>query len=337
VIDLRSDTVTRPTAAMRRAMAEAEVGDDLYGEDPTVNRLQERAARLLGFEAALFVPSGTMANEIAIRLLARPCQIVLAEERSHVIEYELGGMAALSGAVPRPLRAESGMLTPEILRAAVRAPTINRSEVALAILENTHNLAGGVVSDVATMRASIACCRELGLKVHVDGARLWNAAAALGVEPSALVAGADTVMVSLSKGLCCPVGSLLAGSRELIEAARRVRQLFGGGWRQAGVLAAAGLLALDTMRARLGEDHQNARILAAALQARPQVRVTPPQTYIVVATLGGRTAPDLAAALRARGVLASALDAATLRLVTHHDVSRADCETAARALREAQA
>lgn len=334
LIDLRSDTVTRPTPAMRTAMAEAEVGDDHYGEDPTVNRLQESAASLLGFEAALFVPSGTMGNEIAIRLLSEPGQLVLAEERSHVIEYELSGMAALSGVMPRTLRAPEGRLTPDLLRAAAKPSAGNRAEIGLVVLENTHNLAGGTLSGVAEMRAAISVCHELGWRVHVDGARLWNAAIALSVPPADLVRGADTVMVTLSKGLCCPVGSLLLGTEEAMQKARRVRQLFGGGMRQSGVLAAAGLVALDTLIPRLAEDHRNARLLAEALGRCPGASVTPAATNIVVTQLEGRTAPELAQALKAHGVLAAAMDRTTLRLVTHHDVSTADCERAAGILRE---
>lgn len=331
-IDLRSDTVTRPTPEMRRAMAEAEVGDDVYGEDPTVNRLQERAAERLGFDAALFVPSGVMGNEIAIRILTRPGQEVLADERSHVVQYELAGMAALSGVMPRTLATPDGILTPEAIRAALKPKVYYRSDVGLAVLENTHNLAGGTVYDVAQTRAAVAACREVGLPVHVDGARLWNAAVALGCEPRALAAGADTLMVTLSKGLCAPVGSLLLGSRERIQEARRVRKQLGGGMRQAGILAAAGIVALDTMIPRLAEDHVHARLLGEALQACRGVSVAPVRTNIVVGTLEARVAPERVSALAARGVLATAMDAATLRLVTHRDVSRADCERAAGAL-----
>jgi threonine aldolase len=332
VIDLRSDTVTRPTPEMRRAMAEAEVGDDFYGEDPTVNRLQETAARLLGFEAALFVPTGTMGNEIAIRVLTEPGQEVLADDRSHVVLYELAGMAVLSGVAPHPVTTEDGRLTPEHVRRAVKPPSLIRAELGLAVLENTHNLGGGVVSTVEQTRDVMAACREAGLRVHVDGARLWNAAVALGVPPKDLVRGADTVMVTLSKGLCCPVGSMLASSAALIEKARRARQQLGGGMRQAGVLAAAGLVALETMIPRLAEDHANARLLGEALAGCPSVRAVPVQTNIVVGVLERRPATDVAAALQQRGVLASAMDAHTLRLVTHKDVSRADCERAGEAL-----
>ncbi len=334
VIDLRSDTVTKPTPAMRKAMAEAEVGDDLYGEDPTVNRLQAQAAQLLGFEAALFVPTGTMGNEIAIALLTTPGQLVLADERSHVIEYELAGMAAHSGVMPRVVRTQDGKLTPELLRSAQKPAAPNRSAIGMVVLENTHNLAGGSVSNVAEMQAAIAVAHELGWRVHVDGARLWNAAVALAVEPKALVSGADTLMVALSKGLCCPVGSLLLGSGELVASARRHRQLFGGGMRQSGILAAAGLVALDTLLPRLAEDHAHARLLTDAMMGHAGVRALPAQTNIAVATLEAGNAPEIAAALKGRGVLGSAMDQVTLRLVTHRDVSRSDCERAAEILRE---
>jgi threonine aldolase len=332
MIDLRSDTVTRPTPEMRRAMAEAEVGDDVYGEDPSVNRLQELAAGLLGFEAALFVPSGVMGNEIAIRLLTRPGQEVLADDRSHVVQYELAGMAALSGVMPRVVATPDGILTPEAIRAALKPKVYYRSDVGLVVLENTHNLAGGTVYDLAQNRAALEACRAAGLAVHVDGARLWNAAVALGCQPRELAAGADTLMVTLSKGLCAPVGSLLVGSRERIQEARRVRKQLGGGMRQAGILAAAGIVALESMIPRLADDHAHARLLAQALQGCRGVEVAPVRTNIVVAALAGRSAPDVVSALAARHVLATAMDATTLRLVTHRDVSRADCERAGAAL-----
>jgi threonine aldolase len=337
MIDLRSDTVTRPTPAMRRAMAEADVGDDLYGEDPTVNRLQAEAARLLGFEAALFVPTGTMGNEIAIRILTERGDQVLVEERSHVVEYELSGMAQLSGVVPRMLGAENGILSPQVVRDALKTATVNRSAASLLVVENTHNLAGGVVTPVEQMRELFACAHEAGLRVHVDGARLWNAAVALGVPPADLVTGADTVMVTLSKGLCCPVGSLVASSRERIERARRARQLFGGGMRQSGVLAAAGLVGLGEMIPRLAEDHENAKGLAAVLQGRPGIRVAPVQTNIVIARFDEPVVASLVAALKQLGVLATAMDARTFRLVTHNDVSGEDCSRAAGSLARALA
>jgi threonine aldolase len=336
-IDLRSDTVTRPTPEMRRAMAEAEVGDDVYGEDPTVARLERRAAELLGMEAALFVPSGTMGNAIAIRVLTQRGDEVLVERRSHVVRYELSGMSVLSGVMPRMVDAPGGHLLPEHVRAAVGPRAYYKSDVSLVVLENTHNLGGGTVQRVEAVQAVVAAAREAGLRVHLDGARLWNASVALGVAPAELVRGVDTVMTCLSKGLCAPVGSLVASTRERVEEARRARKLLGGGMRQAGILAAAGLVALDTLVPRLAEDHANARLLAEALARGRGVRVAPVETNIVVATLSGRGAPELVAALKQRGVLASAMDAETLRLVTHRDVSRADCARAAEAIEQALA
>ena len=330
MIDLRSDTVTRPTPEMRRAMAEAEVGDDVYGEDPTVIRLQEEAARRLGFEAALWVPTGVMGNEIAIRVLTRPGQEVLADARSHVVQYELAGMAALSGVMPRIVHAENGLITADDIRAAARPPAYYRSDLGLVVLENTHNLAGGTVADESMMRAAIAAAHDAGLPVHVDGARLWNAAVALGVEPRQLVAGADTTMVTLSKGLCAPAGSILLGRRALMEEARRVRKQLGGGMRQVGILAAAGRIALDTMTRRLGDDHENARLLAEALSACRSVKLAPVRTNIVVAEMVDLpgAAVNVVQELARRQVLGTAMDARTIRLVTHHDVSRSDCEKA---------
>jgi threonine aldolase len=331
-IDLRSDTVTRPTATMRAAMAAAEVGDDVYGEDPTVNRLEERAAELLGKEAALFVPSGTMGNAIAVRLLTERGDEVLVERRSHVVRYELSGLSTISGVMPRMVDAPGGHLRPEDVRAAVSPRAYYKSDVRLVVLENTHNLGGGTVQRVDEVRAVVAAAREAGFAVHVDGARVWHAAVALGVPAARLVEGTDTVMACLSKGLCAPVGSVVASTRERIAEARRVRKLLGGGMRQAGILAAAGLVALETMVGRLAEDHAHARLLAAALGGRPGVRVAPAETNIVVAELEARPAPDLVAALRAEGVLATAMDARTIRFVTHHDVAGSDCERAATAI-----
>jgi len=334
-IDLRSDTVTRPTPEMRKAMAEAEVGDDVYGEDPTVNRLEARAAEALGTEAALFVPSGTMGNAIAVRILTARGDEVLVERRSHVVRFELSSMSVLSGVMPRMADAPGGHLTPEHVRASVAPRAYYKSDVSLVVLENTHNLGGGTVQGVAEARAVVAAAHECGFRVHLDGARIWHAAVALGVPPAALVAGADTVMACFSKGLCAPVGSVVASSRERIEEARRARKLFGGGMRQAGVLAAAALVALERMVARLADDHANARLLGQALGRGRGAAVAPVETNIVVATLEGRSAPEAVAVLRQEGVLATAMDARTLRLVTHHDVSRQDCERAAAAIERA--
>jgi threonine aldolase len=329
VIDLRSDTVTRPTAEMRRAMAEAEVGDDVFGEDPTVNRLQDQTARLLGFEAGLFVPTGTMGNAVAIRLLTEPGQEVLAEERSHVVRYELGGMAVLSGVMPRTVQAARGQIGAAEVRAALSPKAYYKSDLGLVVLENTHNLAGGSVQEAAATGAVVAACREAGLRLHIGGARIWNAAVALGTEPAVLAAGADTLMVCFSKGLCAPAGSMLLSSRSRLEKARAIRKQLGGGLRQVGVLAAACQVALDTMRERLAEDHENARRLGDALARCPGVEAAPVETNIVVGRLERRSAPEVVARLAEAGVRAVAMDQRTLRLVTHHDVSAAECERAA--------
>jgi len=280
------------------------------------------------------VPSGTMGNAIAIRILTRRGDEVLVERRSHVVRYELSGMSVLSGVMPRMADAPGGHLTPEHVRAAIAPRAYYKSDVSLVVIENTHNLGGGTVQRVEEVQAVVAAARECGFRVHVDGARIWNAAIALGVPPKALVKGVDTVMACLSKGLCAPVGSILASSRERIEEARGARKLLGGGMRQAGILAAAGLVALDTMVARLADDHANAKLLAEALGRGKGVQVCPVETNMVVAGLEGRTAPDVVATLRERGILASAMDARTLRVVTHHDVSREDCARAAAAIEQ---
>ena len=334
MIDLRSDTVTRPTPAMRRAMAEAEVGDDVYGEDPTVIRLQEVVAARLGFEAALWLPSGSMANAVAIRILTRPGQEVLVEERSHVVQFELAGMSVLSGVMPRIVRTDDGHVRGHDIRAARRPASYMRSSLGLVVLENTHNFAGGTVADAATMAEAIGAAHEQGAAVHVDGARLWNAAVALRAPLAELVAGADTAMVTLSKGLCAPAGSVLVSTRARIEEARSVRKQLGGGMRQVGILAAAGLVGVETMVERLAEDHVHAAVLVEALARCPGVAVRPAQTNIVVAELTVRSAPDVVTALASRGVLANAMDARTLRLVTHHDVTGEDCARAAAILGE---
>jgi threonine aldolase len=257
---------------------------------------------------------------------------VLVEERSHVFQYELAGMAVLSGVMPRTVPGEEGRLRPEDVRSAVKPRVYYRSEIGLAVLENTHNLAGGTYYTADQTAETVYACREAGLKVHVDGARIWNAAVALGVEPRRLLKGADTAMVTLSKGLCAPAGSLLLSSRDRVEAARRVRKQLGGGMRQVGILAAAGLVALDTMVGRLAEDHAHARLLGDALARARGVQVAPVRTNIVVGRIQGRSAPEVVAEMDRHGVLASAMDAVTLRLVTHRDVSGEDCQRAAEVL-----
>ncbi len=265
MIDLRSDTVTRPTPAMRAAMATAEVGDDVYGEDPTVNRLERRAAEIFGREAAIFVPTGTMGNQIAIRLHTQHGQEVICEARSHVLDWEMAMVSAFSGCVPRAVAGENGVLRWEQIEQAIAPKIYYRARTGLITLENTHNMAGGTVTPLPVLEEIWAGAREAGLPVHLDGARVFNAATALGVSVAELTRGFDTVMFCLSKGLGAPVGSMLVGSRTQMERARIYRKALGGGMRQAGVLAAAGLIALEEMPARLGEDHANARLLAEAV------------------------------------------------------------------------
>ncbi|HZI19061.1 MAG TPA: GntG family PLP-dependent aldolase [Pyrinomonadaceae bacterium] len=338
-IDLRSDTVTRPTPTMRRAMAEAEVGDDVYGEDPTVNRLQERAAEIFGKEAALFVPTGSMGNQIAVKLHTRPGQEVVIEERGHIYNYEMAAMSAIAGVLARPVRSAdgSGILTWGEIAQAVHANDAPYyvAPTGLVALENSHNLAGGTV--MTRERTEEICDRAhaAGLRVHLDGARVFNAAAALGATVAELSRPADSVMFCLSKGLGAPVGSILLGGRDFIHEARAWRKLLGGGMRQAGVIAAAGLVALEETPPRLAEDHANARRLAEGLAEIRGVRVDPERvrTNIVVFDLDGADATRVCARLREEhGVLASPFGPATIRMVTHYDVSAEDIERTLAAL-----
>jgi len=338
IIDLRSDTVTQPTPSMRRAMANAVVGDDVYGEDPTINRLEERAAVLMEREAALLVPSGTMANQIAVNLLSRRGCEVIGESRCHIFNYEHGAMAAISGALPRPLASTDGILHPDQIRAAYLPTGGHTNSSCMVVLENTHNLAGGRVVPPARTEELVATARELSLPVHLDGARIHNAAAATGVAAARLARGCDTVMFCLSKGLGAPVGSLLIGDRELIAEARVVRKMLGGGMRQAGVLAAAGLVALDEVLPRLADDHATARRLAELLAEIPGIELdlATVETNILCFGLGDSiaiTAADLATRLGQRGVLVHALGANLVRMVTHYHITMADAEAAAAAVR----
>ena len=332
-IDLRSDTVTRPTPEMRAAMAAAEVGDDVYSEDPTINLLEERAAQVFGREAALFVPTGTMGNQIAIRLHTTHGQEVLCEARAHILDWEMGMVAAFSGCQLRTAFAEDGILRWEQIKTLIGPKIYYRQQPGLISLENTHNMAGGIVTPLDVLEEIWAGAREAGLPVHLDGARVFHAANYLGIAVAELTRGFDSVMFCLSKGLCAPVGSLLVGSAEFIRKARSVRKALGGGMRQAGILAAAGLIALEQMPARLNEDHANARLLAEAVAAVPQVDLDlhHVQTNIVIFQLrDGRDANAAVHSLKQQGVLASAIGPHSIRLVTHHDVSRAACEQAAR-------
>jgi threonine aldolase len=335
-IDLRSDTVTRPSAAMRRAMAEAPVGDDQYGEDPSVNRLQERIAELLGKETALFVPSGTMANQIALKLLTRPGEEVLAGADAHMIWHEAGAGAANSG-VQFTAIGRGGRFTAADFAAAVKPRGhIVLPPTALVAIENTHNLGGGVVWPQAEILAICAAAHDTGIASYLDGARLFNASVASGASLAALAQPFDLVSVALSKGLGCPVGSVLAGRADDIGRAVRARRMFGGAMRQAGILAAAGLYALDHHVERLAEDHRNARLIAERLAGLSGVALdlATVQTNIVVLRLeqGLPDAATIAARAKQAGVLVSALGARLVRAVTHRDVSRQDCERAAEIL-----
>jgi threonine aldolase len=345
MIDLRSDTVTRPTPSMRRAMADAEVGDDVYREDPTVLRLEEMAAATLDFPAALFVPTGTMGNQLAVHLQTRPGSEVIIEARGHIFNFEMGAMAVWSGALPRPIVTGDGLLEPAQVEAAISPRVSYRTPSRLLALENTHNLWSGLPMDAARTRALAAVAHARGLSVHLDGARIFNAAAALGTSAAELAKGCDTVMFCLSKGLAAPAGSLLCGSTELIEEAIRARKLFGGGMRQIGILAAAGVVALTEMVDRLADDHERAKHLATGLAQLPAVEIDPARVHtniLVFRLLPQRVpgAPDIApsqrfvAGLKEHGVLCGAFGAADVRMVTHYEIGDADVEATLRAAGE---
>jgi threonine aldolase len=341
IVDLRSDTVTRPTPEMRRAMAEAEVGDDVYGEDPTVNRLEQRAAEIFGKEAALFVPSGCMGNLIAIKIWTHHGNEVICEERSHVNLYELASMSAIAGCMPRAVRGEDGILTWKEVEAAIRPVIYYDSQTALVCLENTHNMAGGTVYPTAQSDEICDGVHAAGLKIHLDGARVFNAAAALGEGVAQMTRKFDSVMFCLSKGLGAPVGSVVAGSRAFIDKARIFRKMFGGGMRQAGVIAAAGLVALEKSPGRLHIDHENARRLAEGIAGIRGLRVEPAKvrSNIVIfdCAKSGKTAVELCEALQARGIWALDTAPYSVRFVTHCDVDRAGIERAIATLGEVMA
>jgi threonine aldolase len=322
---------------MRAAMAAAEVGDDVYGEDPTVNLLERRAAEVFGREAALFVPTGTMGNQIAIRLLTQPGQEVIAESRAHILDFEMATTAVFSGCLIRAVAAEGGILTWKHIEAAITPVGPFRAPTGLIEIENTANLAGGRVTGPQVLEEIWAGAKDRKLPLHLDGARIFNAAVALDVDVRALTRGFDTVMFCLSKGLGAPVGSMLVGSAERMARARILRKSLGGGMRQVGVLAAAGLIALEDGPKHLAADHANARLLAEALASIEGVAidVDSVETNIVIFRLqAGKGASDLVARLKARGVLANAFGPDAVRLVTHRDVSRKDCIDAAEALSE---
>lgn len=334
-VDLRSDTVTRPTEGMRRAIASAEVGDDALGDDPTVHTLEERIADLLGKQAALFFPSGIMANETALLVLGEWGTEAVVEATSHFVDWELGAPAALAGIQLRPVPTTDGLLAPEDVRDAIRPDIPFQIHTSIVCVENTHNAAGGRILSLDAMRGIRDIATEHDLPVHLDGARLWNAAVATGIPEATFAATADTVMVTLSKGLGCPVGSLLAGPADAIAEARVVRRRLGGSMRQSGILAAAGLYALDHHRDRLAEDHARARRLAELAREVPGLEVVEPETNIVMLDIAR---PDLDAATLARrlaghGIRMVVFTRRRVRAVTHLDIDDAGIERAARALR----
>lgn len=336
MIDLRSDTVTVPTKEMRRAMFEAEVGDDVYGEDPTVNRLQQLAAEILGKEDALLVTSGTMGNQVAVLTHCRPGTEVILEQDCHIFYYEAAAASVFAGVQMRPLQGKRGALSAEQVEAAIREDDIHLPPTSLICLENTHNRAGGTVIPLETMAAVYEVAVRRGLPLHLDGARLFNAAVALGVTAKDLAACTTTVQFCLSKGLGAPIGSVIAGPRVWIDAARRWRKRMGGGMRQAGIIAAAGIVALETMVDRLAEDHANARFLADNLAEQPGLEFNPAdvETNLVIFKPTKISAYLLMEELKKRGVLAVIMEPDRVRFTTNKDVTRDDMEKALTILKE---
>src|SRR5262245_40560218 len=326
VIDLRSDTVTKPSAAMRRAMAEADVGDDVFIEDPTINRLQDRAAQVFGREAGLFVPSGTMGNLTCIIAHTRAGQEVICEEAGHIYNYEMASMAAVAGVLPRVIPTDDGILTWPMVQKAIRPKIYYRPRTGLVSLENPHSMAGGTVYPTAVAEEVCDKSHELGLKVHLDGARVFNAATHLKQNVADMTRKFDSIQFCLSKGLGAPVGSMIVGSRDFIERCRSLRKMLGGGMRQVGVLAAAGLVALDKGPNRLHVDHENAKFLATELASVPGITLNPAkvQTNIVIFDVrkSGWASGEVLKILAERGVLAVPVDNDKIRMVTHLDVNR---------------
>jgi len=337
-IDLRSDTVTKPTAAMRKAMGEAEVGDDVFGEDPTVNALQEKVAKILGKEAAIFVPSGTMANQLSIRSQTQPGDEVIIEGTSHPYNFEGGGGAALSGIQFHCLKGIRGILEASQIEEAIRPDDHHFPVSRLVCLENTHNRGGGSIYPIGKMAEIYRLAKSRGLLVHLDGARLWNASIASGIQPREYAQWADSASVCLSKGLGAPIGSLVTGPKTFIDRVHRFRKMFGGGMRQAGIIAAAGIYALDHHMDRLREDHQNAKRLALGLKEFRGISINPDhvETNIVIFDVAntGMTAPQVTEAMKKEDVLIHAFGKTQIRLVTHLNVSSEDIEVALKAFRK---
>ncbi len=327
LVDLRSDTVTKPTPEMRRAMAKAEVGDDVFGEDPTVNRLEALAAERLGKEAGLFVVSGTMGNQVSLMAHTQRGDEIILDEGSHIFNYEVAALAVLSAVQPRTLRGHRGIMDPEDIRQAIRLPNIHAPRNTLVAVESSHNRGGGTVYPLETLREIRRIATQHGLAVHLDGARVFNACVATDTPVQEVAAQADSVTFCLSKGLGAPVGSVVVGTRAFIDRARRARKMLGGGMRQAGILAAAGLVALETMVDRLQEDHENARVLAEGLAALPGIAIelARVQTNIVIFNVQRKDldAPGLILKLAEQGIKAFSIGPDAIRMVTHKDVDRA--------------
>ena len=338
IIDLRSDTVTKPSAAMRKAMAEAEVGDDVYLEDPSINRLQARAAEIFGREAGLFVPSGSMGNLACIMAQAERGQEVICEAAGHIYNYEMASMSALGGVLPRVIPAENGIMTWQQIAPAIREKAYYRPQTALVALENTHNMAGGTVYPTPLAGEICDKAHEAGFKVHLDGARVFNAAVYLGENVAEMTKSFDSVQFCFSKGLGAPVGSMIVGSKGLIEQCRVIRKMLGGGMRQVGVLGAAARVALEEGPKRLHIDHENAQILARGLANIPRIRIQPEkvQTNIVLYDVSetGLTSTEFLKRLSERKVLGGPVDVRRIRMVTHLDVDRSDIEEALRIIGE---
>lgn len=338
IVDLRSDTVTKPTPEMRKAMFEAEVGDDVYAEDPTINKLEQRAAEVFGREAAIFVPTGSMGNQVAIKVHTRPGQEIICEERGHIYNYELAMMSQFSGCLPRTISTENGWMTWDQIKRKIQPSTYYMAQTGLIELENTHNMAGGTVYPQGIADEICDKAHEVGLPVHLDGARIFNAATALGKPVSEITRKFDSVMFCLSKGLGAPVGSMLVGSKSFIEKARIYRKSLGGGMRQAGILAAAGLIALEKMPARLREDHANAKFIAEGLAQIPGIKidVTTVQTNILIFDISGTgmKSDEFTRKLGERGIKAGGVNPELVRFVTHMDVDHAACARALEVVRE---
>ncbi len=339
IIDLRSDTVTKPTPEMWEAMARAEVGDDVYGEDPTINRLEALGAEMVGKEAAVFVPTGTMGNQVSVMAWTNRGDEIILESSAHIFMYEVGGPAVLSQVQIRPVTGYHGAMGPEDVKGAIRSANIHFPRTSLICMENTHNRSGGCVIPLDNMKAIYNIAKEQGVSVHLDGARVFNAAISLGVNVREITRYADSVQFCLSKGLCAPVGSLVAGSSLFVDRARKCRKLLGGGMRQAGILAAAGIIALEKMVSRLSEDHANAKRLAMGLSEIPELDIdmSTVQSNMVAVGVKGSGMDEFAfsAFMKERGVLFNASLPYKVRMVAHHDVSSEDIDEAVERIKDA--